>query len=223
MTERERFEMRDRARRRMMGRDARRSRGDRRDRMDYGYGGGEYYREYADRHYAEPEYEKDYGSYQRSRQYDRGGYPFEVYGEVEMRDAARRRNSRGQFMRDRMYEPMYMRDGRYDYGEDERLGDRELMEWSKDLLEEVPEQYKSYFTVDNIERKAKEMGIDFDKFSFSELYTTTLMMVTDYKDTLGMGNMDTYLRLAKDWLCDKDVAVKYGAKLATYYDEIVNG
>lgn len=134
-----------------------------------------------------------------------------------------RNHCNGQFMRDRMYEPMYMRDGRYDYGEDERLGDRELMEWSKDLLEEVQEQYKSYFTVDNIERKAKEMGIDFDKFSFSELYTTTLMMVTDYKDTLGMGNMDTYLRLAKDWLCDKDVAVKYGAKLATYYDEIVNG
>ena len=61
------------------------------------------------------------------------------------------------------------------------------------------------------------------KFTEDELCLTTLMMLTDYKNTLGTANMDIYIRLAKDWLEDKDVAVKGGEKLAVYHDCIVEG
>lgn len=46
-------------------------------------------------------------------------------------------------------------------------------------------------------------------------------MYTDYKNTLGKGNVDIYIRLAKDFLCDEDASVKYGEKLAVYYEDIV--
>lgn len=157
------------------------------------------------------DYANDYG-------YRHHQVPFEMYGQVDMRnyggDYAPRRMSGGRYM-DYGYG--------YDYGEDEEvLDERELMDWSKKLLKEVDQNYKDYFTVDNIEKKAKDLGIDFKEFTFSEFYTTVLMMFTDYFKTLGAGNMDTYLRLAKDWLCDEDAEVQYGEKLAKYYDEIVN-
>ena len=123
-------------------------------------------------------------------------------------------------------EPMMDYRGRHGYdmasGED-YLSDEELMEWSKDLLSEVEEKDKQYFTKQNIERKAQEMGVQFDEFEFPEFYTTALMMYTDYCKTLGTANMDIYLRLAKDWLMDKDVEIQGSEKLAKYYDEIVVG
>ena len=70
-------------------------------------------------------------------------------------------------------------------------------------------------------QKLMEMGLKFDKFTMEEFMVTALMMYTDYCKTLGTANMEIYLRLAKEWLCDEDVAVKYGEKLATYYDYIV--
>lgn len=182
--------------------------------------------DYASGDYARREDYARRGDYARRADYA-GDYgyrnhqvPFELYGNVDMRnynrdygyDYAPRRMSGGRYM-----------DYGYDYGEDEEeyLDDKELMDWSKKLLKEVPEEYKNYFTVDNIEKKAKEMGIEFKDFTFSEFYTTALMMVTDYSKTLGMSNIDIYLRLAKDWLCDEDVEKQYGEKLAKYYDEIV--
>lgn len=139
------------------------------------------------------------------RRYDRAvSYPFEFRGRVD---------------------PYERYDRRYDMAssEEDYLSDADLMEWSKDLLSEVEEKDKAFFTKDNIERKAHEMGIRFDYFTFAEFYTTALMMYTDYAKTLGTGNIDLYLRLAKDWLCDDDIAVKGSEKLATYYDYIVEG
>ena len=116
--------------------------------------------------------------------------------------------------RDRGYDGEY--DGDY-------LEDEDLMEWSKELLDEVEEKDKPYFSKENMERKAKEMGIEFKEFTFPELYTTALMMYTDYNKTLRTANMDLYVRLAKDWLCDEDAEVQYGEKLAAYYESIVEG
>lgn len=128
------------------------------------------------------------------------------------------------------YEPMRRshrdyrgRDMRYDYGSDEYLSDDELMEWSKDLMRDVEEKDKPYFSKENMERKAKDMGIEFKEFTFPELYTTALMQYSDYHKTLGTGNMDLYVRMAKDWLCDEDAELQYGEKLASYYDNIVEG
>lgn len=112
-----------------------------------------------------------------------------------------------------------------DYDEEdfggEMLSDRELMDWSKKLLKEVDKGFQDYFSLKNIEKKAKDMNVEFEDFSFEEFYTTVLMMFTDYHKTLGTSNMDIYLRIAKDWLCDEDAGVQYGEKLAAYYDNIV--
>lgn len=151
-------------------------------------------------------------------------YPFEIYGGVGrypepyedmMYDYARRRNSRGQFMRDRMYDyPMY------DGAEEGMLTDKELEHWAKKLLEEVDEKDKPFFRFESIKKKAEDMGIKFDKFSPMEFYVTALMMATDYSKTIGTANMDVYLRLAKDFLEDKDSELKGGEKLAAYYDVV---
>lgn len=111
----------------------------------------------------------------------------------------------------------------YDYAGGNYLTDKELMHWSKKLLQEVDEPKKDFFTIDNIEKKAKDMSIKFEDFTFSEFYVVVLMMYTDYHKTLGTSNMDIYLALAKDWLCDEDVGMKYSEKLTAYYDKIVKG
>jgi hypothetical protein len=122
------------------------------------------------------------------------------------------------------------RGGRYDYGYGydyagdygETLSHKEIEEWKKKLMEEVEDKDKQFFNKETFTQRAKQMGIQMgDKFTEEELCLTTLMMYTDYKKTLGTANMDIYIRLAKDWLEDKDVSVKGGEKLAVYYDNIV--
>lgn len=116
-----------------------------------------------------------------------------------------------------------MNDYRRDYGEPEYLDDEELMEWSKDLLMQVPETHKAFFSKENIERKAKEMGVKFNEYTFPEFYTTALMKFTDHSKTLGTANMDIYLRMAVEFLEDEDAELRGSEKLAVYYDKIVCG
>lgn len=151
---------------------------------------------------------------------DKHYYPFEVTGGFEMEeyprydrmyDYARGRN--GRYMRDSYYDyPMY------DGAEEGMLTDKELEHWAKRLLEEVDEKDKPFFRFENIKKKAEDMGIKFDKFSPMEFFVTVLMMATDYSKTIGTANMDVYLRLAKDFLEDKDSDAKGAEKLALYYD-----
>lgn len=204
----------DMARRRRDMRDRRRDMRSRRDRRyDMGYYGGDGNSEYSGR-YDSTMYSDDYARggrrSQSGRESDRH-YEYPYY--MNEYDYAGRRMGR----RD------YNRYGR-DYGSDEDyLEDEELMEWSRELLREVEEKDKAFLTRENITKRAKEMGITFDDFTEDELVVATLMVYTDYSKTLGTGNMDLYIRLAKDWLCDEDAEVQYGEKLAVYYDEIVMG
>lgn len=114
------------------------------------------------------------------------------------------------------------RDYNYDYGEMEYLEEEDLEEWSEKLKDELEEKDKQFFSKENIKHKAEQMGIKFDKYSMEEFMVTALMVYTDYCKTLGTANMDIYLKLAKDWLEDKDAGVKYGEKLASYYDNVVD-
>ena len=188
----------------------------RRSRRDYGYdmemGSGYGDSEYRDRRDYGYDSRYDYAGYDRNYEsdgeYDRNYRMYPPY--MRSSDFARRRSSTtGRYMRDRASQ-----------GE-KYLSEEELMEWAKDLMRDVEEKDKPYFSRENMQRKAQEMGIRFDDFSFSELYVTTLMMYTDYKDTLGTANMDLYIRLAKDWLCDEDSELQYGEKLAAYYDSVI--
>jgi NAD+--asparagine ADP-ribosyltransferase len=107
-----------------------------------------------------------------------------------------------------------------DYGE--TLSEKELEHWNKKLMEQLDEREKQMFHKDAIMQKAKQMGKPMEGFGEKELYTATLMVYTDYKQSIGQ-NPDLAVKLAYDWLSDKDVAVKGAEKLAVYYDCIVEG
>lgn len=137
-------------------------------------------------------------------------------GQDHAYDMARGGRGRG---RDRGYDYAYDYAG--DYGE--KLGKEELSHWGKKLMNEMEDKDKQFFSRENILKRAKELGIKFDKFNEDEFYITTLMVYTDYCKTLGTANIDIYLRLAKDWLEDDDVSTRFGEKLAVYHDCIVEG
>lgn len=166
---------------------------------DYGYEGPEY-----------PNKEREERMYR-----DGHYYPFEITGkmgyEEEMYDP---------YYQDMMYD--YRGRGR-DYAGAEMLSNRELMDWSQKLMQDVEEKDKAFFKYENVEKKAKDMGIQFDKFSFDEFYLVCLMMYTDYCKTLGTANMDIYLKLSKDWLQDQDSELKNSEKLYAYYYYVVMG
>lgn len=150
---------------------------------------------------------------------DRGMYPFEVSGEFEMHDRHH-------------YDPYMMGDygnGMYDmprvghdygYGEDV-MSRQELDQKYHELLGEIEESEKEKFSKEKILKKAEEMGIKFDKFSPESLVVATLMVYTDYCKTLGKGNLDTYILLAKDFLNDADSKLKGDEKLTAYFDYVV--
>lgn len=207
--------------------------------MDYGhYGirGGEHYSMESDYPHSQYNDERSRRDYESSRQshMDYGHspmkegktyYPIEAMGTFNgywgtpEHDYGRMRGRR-----DYAYDMGYDYRGRdygYDYGS-EMLDDKELEHWAKKLEKDVDEQYRHLFSKDNIKMRAEQMGIKFDKFSLEEYMVTILMMFTDYHKSLGTSNMDIYYKLAKDWLCDEDVAVQYGEKLASYYDNIVD-
>lgn len=117
--------------------------------------------------------------------------------------------------------PMY--DYGYDYAMGNKLDEREIEDWIHELLENVDDKDREMLKKEKILKRAEEMGIKFDHFTKDEFYLVTIMEYTDHCKTFGSANIDTYIRMAKDWLMDDDVKVKHGEKLAAYYDYIVKG
>lgn len=122
--------------------------------------------------------------------------------------------------------------GRYDYGYDyagdygENLTKEELEHWRMKLDKEVgDEQSKNFFRKENIEQKAKQMGIEMKNFNADELAMASYMLYSDYckslKPYVGQ-NMDIFVKMGEEFLNDPDSAVKGGEKLALYFD-IVSG
>lgn len=116
----------------------------------------------------------------------------------------------------------------YDYGGDygEKLTREEMEHWRKKLDKEVgDEQSKNFFKKENIEQRAKQLGIEMKEFDAEELALASYMLYSDYCDALKPylgSNMDAYIKLGYAFLRDKDSAVKGGEKLALYFD-IVSG
>jgi hypothetical protein len=119
------------------------------------------------------------------------------------------------------------RDYGYDYGYDdygdygEVLSDEELKEWEHKLLSKLSDQEKQMFSKENIMQRAKAMGKPMEGFGEKELEVVVLMLLDDYKKTLG-ANPDTMIKLAFDWMNDQDSEVKGSEKLALYHD-LVSG
>lgn len=124
-----------------------------------------------------------------------------------------------------------MRGGRRDYGYDygydygdygETLSEKELEHWNKKLMSQLDEREKQMFSKEAVIQRAKSMGAKMEEFGENELYTTCLMIFSDYKRSIG-ANLDLTIKLALDWLNDQDSAVKGAAKLAIYHDEVIMG
>lgn len=156
--------------------------------------------------FAEPDYARGGDRAMRDREFDGHYgypvYPFEIAGRVG-----------------REY-PMF--DHRMSGGT-QYLTEHELKDWAKRLLSEVDEKDKSMLEKEAVLSKVEALGIEFEKFTKEEFYVVVLMMYTDFCKTLGTANFDIYLKLAKDWLCDDDIALRYSEKLAAYHDTIVKG
>lgn len=117
----------------------------------------------------------------------------------------------------------YPRYGRMDYGDyGETLSSEELRHWEHKLMSQLDEREKQMFAKDAIMQRARSLGKPMDGFGENEMYVATLMVYTDYKNSIG-ANPDLAVKLAYDWLADKDVEVKGAEKLAVYYDCIVEG
>ena len=187
-----------------------------REPMDY-----EHERRY-DITYDVPHGRRDYGSFHE----ERGFRPVEAMGYFTGYYGGGEDYARSGRMRDYRYEEDYRMPRDYrdyaDYGS-ERLERHEIDHWVEKLMKNLNPDEKEMLKMDKIMKKAQDMGIKFDKFSEDEFYVTVLMTYTDYKDTVGKSNIDMYVRLAKDWLCDEDTGVRYGEKLASYYDNVVEG
>ena len=182
----------------------------------------------------------DYGDYEMDGHYPEAHgstyYPIQAmgtfegyYGMPEQSDYGMnyRRYGGGYDMRGRGRGRDYGYDYGYDYGDDygdygETLSDKELEQWNKKLLGQLDEREKQMFSKDAIMQKAKQMGKPMEGFGEKELYTATLAMYTDHKQSIGQ-NPDLAVKLGYDFLADKDVAVKGAQKLAVYYDCIVEG
>lgn len=120
------------------------------------------------------------------------------------------------------------RDYGYDYAGDygENLTMQELEHWRKKLDKEVgDEQSKHFFKKENIEMKAKQLGIEMKHFNAEELALASYMLYSDYckslKPYVGQ-NMDVFVKMGEEFLIDPDSEVKGGEKLALY-KEIVSG
>jgi hypothetical protein len=122
----------------------------------------------------------------------------------------RRSSSTGRYMNDRHS------------GSGKQLSEEHIDRWIRSLMGELEEKDRQQLKMDNAIRRAKEMGISFDKFTEEEFYVTMLMLHTDLAKAFGtMVTLDHWVKAAKAWLCDPDAALRYGKKLAAYYHAIV--
>ena len=165
-------------------------------------------------------HEMDYGSFHEERGFrpvEAMGYFTGYYGGGE--DYGR-------------YDMRGRRDMRYDYGYDyagdygEKLTKEEMEHWRRKLEKEVgDEQSKNFFKKENIEQKARQMGIQMRDFDAEELALASYMLYSDYckslKPYVGQ-NMDVFVKMGEEFLNDPDSEVKGGEKLALYF-EIVSG
>lgn len=206
---------------------SRRARGDRRMGRDYA---NDYPNRYSDSESQRLNNQRE-ESYMR---YDGHYEPIEIMGRFNGYYGGAEDYARGMREQDYNYGrdygympyPPYMMD--YGYGRDyaqggEYLSDKDLKMWADKLMRDVEDKDKQFLSRENIRKRADEMGIKFDKYSFEEFYVVVLMKYTDHCKTLGTANMDIYLKLAKDFFEDPDTALRYGEKLAAYYYDIVEG
>lgn len=108
----------------------------------------------------------------------------------------------------------------------ERLTMRDLKHWKKNI-KNFDGTHGGKFSHEEIDRYARQMGIDYEHYNEYELCMTANMIYSDYGQVLGKYLPDhdvrCYIHMAKNFLEDEDTALKGWKKLAKYYDDIVIG
>lgn len=102
--------------------------------------------------------------------------------------------------------------------------DYESKEWEQHLhrwIERLKQHDKFNLSKEDIIKKARSMGISFDKYNEHELVATYYMIVSDYSSVISDPHIA--LAMAKDFLEDKDSELKGSDKLCAYYYEIIKG
>lgn len=115
--------------------------------------------------------------------------------------------------RDNDYDRMY--DYNRDYASESEEYDKDLHEWANKL--KSSDRFK--VPKEQVIIQAKNMGVEFKDFDEDEFYTTYLMLLSDYKSIANDYNI--YVKMANDFLTDKDAALKGSEKLCAYMYEIV--
>lgn len=148
------------------------------------------------------------GGYVRdSRRNDYGDYRRNDYNDRDYRDRDFDFNRRSSDYGD--YTDM-------DYAEMDEEYKTELEEWCKELKK----QARNPIPKSEVLSIAEQMGVRFDKYDEKEFFTTVMMLMSDYPN---IGQPETYIAMAKQWLEDKDSELTGSEKLAAYYYTIVKG
>lgn len=210
-----------------------------RNRNDYAeHRGGQDYRGYSDRGYpmhdmGSQQYGQSGGNYRNDGHYPMSQgktyFPIEAMGTFNGYWGKPQEDMRG---RDMGYDPYYNypmmdyrgRDMRYDMAGDygEGLTHQELEKWCKKMMSKLDEREKQMFSKESILQRAKNMGIQFDKFSEMEFYVNTIKNYTDHKKSIGE-NPEMAVKLARDDFNDEDGEFKGSEWLAVYFDTFVEG
>jgi hypothetical protein len=166
---------------------------------DYTESGSRYDNRYDRRYGDSRDYMGDqhYGEHYRPMEY-------EMYGLGGMRP-----------IRDYAYDMGYDRD--YNEEKEHKEYEEKLHEW----INKLKKKDKFGLPKEEAIKKAKEMGVKFDKFDETELYAVYLMMVSDYRQI--SSEPHRYIAMAKDWLEDDDVKRKGSEKVCAYLYSIVLG
>lgn len=117
--------------------------------------------------------------------------------------------------------PMHQDYSRGDYGMDYSSMDKEYKNNLKEWVEKLKHKDRFGHSMEKIIQQAKNMNIKFEEYSELEFYAIYLAMVSDYKTIANDYNM--YIKMAKDFLEDDDIAVTPSEKVCIYLYEIVLG
>ena len=215
-----------------------------RNRNDYAeHRGGQDYRGYSDGSYpmhdmGSQQYGQSGGSYGNDGHYPMSQgktyFPIEAMGTFNGYWGKPQEDMRGKYMGYDPHQNYPMmdyrgRDMRYDMAGDygEKLTKEELEKWRKKLEREVgDEQSKNFFRNENVEQRARQLGVEMKEFNAEELAIASYMIYSDYckslKPYVGQ-NMDVFIKMGSEFLTDPDSAVKGGEKLALYYEIVSEG
>lgn len=152
--------------------------------------------------------------YLRDRMINRDGRRGRRDRAVDMRRGGGYRDYRRDYEYDYTYdEPDY----RYDYGDMDHEYKADLKNW----IEKLKHKDKFRLSPQDIEHKAKSMGVKFEDYDELEFEATYYMLLSDFGNV--SNDPHTYLAMAKSFLEDDDIKVSPSEKLCIYYYKIVKG